>query len=89
MTCVHACATFWSFSHFLKRLEAKRRAEAKRWGTYPWKDALKKEGFEFDGITKLWLAPIDTDTSELEAKFKEYGFPVEYYDGVADEDEDA
>ena len=28
-----------------------------------------------------------TDTSELEAKFKEYGFPVEYYDGVADEDE--
>ena len=36
----------------------------------------------------LWLAPADTDTTELEDTFEEYGFPLEEFDGVDEEEEE-
>lgn len=53
--------------------------------TYAFKNEIDKKGFKFNGDMKLWLAPIDTDTDELEDLFEEYGFDVEYYDGMGEE----
>ena len=72
--------------------------------TYPFAKKIKDEGFQFhkdvNGHTvKLWLrreAEAHTtgrmDANDLEAMFEEYGFTVEIYDGIddeQDEDEDA
>jgi hypothetical protein len=38
------------------------------------------------GPPKYWLAPLGTNTDDLEAIFEEYGFDVEHYDGVASDD---
>ena len=71
--------------------------------TYPFKDILKKEGFEFkhlvnDQPLNLWLrvepeAQPDMDADDFETLFEQYGFEVSRYDGVeADEaaaDEDS
>ena len=56
--------------------------------TYPWGPDLKKIGFNWKPATMMWHAPADTDTEELEAKFEEYGFNVDKYDAVADDDEE-
>ena len=34
----------------------------------------------------MWLAPVDTDTTELEDTFEEYGFNIEKYDAVAEDE---
>ena len=62
--------------------------------TYAFKEELKERGFSFhnsvngeDGV-QLWLAPADTaNKEELEELIAEYGFVLDEYDGV-DEDED-
>ena len=54
--------------------------------TYAFKDLIKKAGFEFDGTKMMWLAPVDTDTTELEDTFEEYGFNIEKYDAVAEDE---
>ena len=61
--------------------------------TVAFKDEFKELGFSFhnviDGaLAQLWVAPIDTDTTELEDMFEEYGFPLEEFDGVDKDDED-
>ena len=51
--------------------------------TYPFKDDIKKVGFNFYGPTSMWIAPVGTDISELEEKFHLYGFNVENFDEAA------
>ena len=48
--------------------------------TIAFKEEFKKLDFKFhhiiDGnVVQLWLAPIDTDTTELDEMIEEYGFP--------------
>lgn len=62
--------------------------------TYFFRKALKEEyGFEFknsvnemDGV-QLWLGS-PSKVEEVEELFKEYGFPVEKFDGIETDDED-
>ena len=58
--------------------------------TYPFKYDFTNHGFEFkgtvDGTTyNMWVAPADTDTTDLEAKIIEYGFNIIDYDDAADD----
>ena len=64
--------------------------------TYPFNKILKQKGFAFHNIVngqslKLWLREIPEDQPEadndLEEMFHEYGFIVDKYDGVAEDDE--
>ena len=48
--------------------------------TYPFKNILMKEGFEFDGVTTYWHAPEGTETEEIQAMMEEFGFNVELFD---------
>jgi len=61
--------------------------------TYPFKEELKAKGFRFHDTVngeenvQMWLAPQDdVDTDELTALFEEYGFAVEQFDGVDDDE---
>ena len=55
--------------------------------TYAFKDLLTKKGFEFDrAITKMWHAPVDTDTDDIEAMMEQYGFNVENFDDAVHEE---
>ena len=61
--------------------------------TYAMKNVLEKHGFKYNHMVNdepmmLWLAPADTDTTELEDTFEEYGFPLEEFDGVDEEEEE-
>ena len=61
--------------------------------TIAFKDEFKERGFTFqatidDALVQLWIAPIDTDTTDLEDMFEEYGFPLEVFDGVDEDDDD-
>ena len=62
--------------------------------TVAFKDEFKERGFSFhrnvinDALVQLWVAPIDTDTTDLEGMFEEYGFPLEEFDGVDECDDD-
>ena len=61
--------------------------------TIAFKDVFKEHGFKFvkvidDKVVQLWVAPIDTDTTELEGMFDEYGFPLEEFDGMDNEDDE-
>ena len=62
--------------------------------TYPFKDDIKAiEGFDFKGTVdgntiNMWVAPADTDTTELEDKMVKYGFNITEYDGAGDDDDD-
>ena len=38
-------------------------------------------------VVNMWVAPSDTDMTDLEAKMAEYGFNVITYDGIDDEEE--
>ena len=51
--------------------------------TFPWKDILQEIGFTFSYRTKMYHAPVDTDTDEIEALFDEYGFDVETFEEMA------
>ena len=57
--------------------------------TYPFKIDFTNYGFEFKGTVddttyNMWVAPADTDTTDLEAKIIEYGFNIVDYDDAAD-----
>ena len=57
--------------------------------TYPFKIDFTNHGFEFKGTVddttyNMWVAPADTDTTDLEAKIIEYGFNIVDYDDAAD-----
>lgn len=60
--------------------------------TFDFKDEFNAlDAWSWDPHSKFWLAPLGTNTDELEAIFEEYGFDVEHYDGIAghgDSDED-
>ena len=65
--------------------------------TYPFNKILKQKGFAFHNIVngqplKLWLreepeGQHEVDADDLEEMFEEYGFTVDKYDGVAEDDE--
>ena len=65
--------------------------------TYPFNKILKQAGFTFHNVVngeplKLWLreesdGQPEVDAGDLEEMFKEYGFTVDKYDGVAEDDE--
>ena len=65
--------------------------------TYPFNKILKQAGFTFHNMVngqplKLWLREEsedqpEVDAGDLEEMFKEYGFTVDKYDGVAEDDE--
>ena len=48
--------------------------------TFPWKETLQEAGFIFSFQTKMYHAPVDTDTDDIEAMFDEYGFDVETFE---------
>ena len=51
--------------------------------TYPWGDELKERGFQYQRDLRIWAAPIEkVDNDDLQALFKEYGFPVTLYDAA-------
>ena len=56
--------------------------------TYAWKDILNKTGFTWHKPTQMWHGPTGTDTTELEAKMQDYGFHVEEYGNLSEDDED-
>ena len=66
--------------------------------TYPWGDVLTKAGVAFKHIVNgeplnLWLrvepeGQPEVTADDLEAKFEEYGFVVERFDGAEDDDMD-
>ena len=60
--------------------------------TYPWKDILTKVGYEFKSVVngqqaQLWVGPPDIK-QELIDQFLDYGFELDEYDGVDDEEEE-
>ena len=65
--------------------------------TYPFNKILKQAGFTFHNVVngqplKLWLreepeGKPEVDAHDLEEMFNEYGFTVDKYDGVAEDDE--
>ena len=65
--------------------------------TYPFNKILKQKGFAFHNIVngqplKLWLreepeGQPEDDADDLEEMFEEYGFTVDKYDGVAEDEE--
>jgi hypothetical protein len=60
--------------------------------TYPFKDELKDRGFKFQAtingkLVQLWLKPKDdVDLDDLAVLFTEYGFDVEQYEAIDEED---
>ena len=63
--------------------------------TYLLKEELKEKGFKFENTVngeegvQMWLAPADgVDADALEATMTEYGFIVDAYDAVGEDDED-
>lgn len=63
--------------------------------TFPFKDELKEKGFTFntevngtEGLA-MWVAPTaEIDQEELDLRFTEYGFEVEYCEVDDDDDDD-
>ena len=65
--------------------------------TYPFNKILKQAGFTFHNVVNgeplnLWLreesdGQPEVDAGDLEEMFEEYGFTVDKYDGVAEDDE--
>ena len=60
--------------------------------TYPWKDILNKKGYEFKSVingqlAQVWIGPPDIK-QELIDQFLDYGFELDEYDGVDEEEEE-
>ena len=55
--------------------------------TYQFKTKITNAGFNFDRTINMWLAPVGTDTAELEEMMDKYGFTVDTYDEAMEDDE--
>ena len=57
--------------------------------TFPFKTRLKDAGFSYARDKRMWVAPVDTDTTYLEEIFLTNGFNITSHVGAEDHEDDA
>ena len=70
-----------------RRQRRGEEGEAIAGDTYQFKTKITNAGFKFDRTINMWLAPVGTDTAELEEMMDKYGFTVDTYDEAMEDDE--